>query len=720
MARSDLIEALLWNKPELTNSGAPGAGQFIDAINFRRIDGEVIDGDPLSVAAHGILADATGESEEALVAYRQLQDGSDDLERLLGLCLLCWSEHDLDSDRISEARAVIEQLDIEQETRARLTAKLIASAFNFGWDDLLPDLFERALEWAPPHSMINVVLHQEAHNLLGSPLLKDWQHEVDGLTEYPWIRELIATSAQAALAASVEEAARSPWRLSFTIGAAPLNRPVAAEAQARWAGAIWLRRELQQQLAAHLLTGGAESSSQFASAVALWSLGGGTSIPQVIDATERHFDADSADFIIEALTRSNKVAHRFDQRLLEAAVECWDLVSDATAESLLERFEPIETEHPIWKLNSVLWSVLSLRIPQQWEARFESLTDESARAILTEMTPPVAENLPLGPAKRLYHLGTEDELPLEAMRSLVVLKNRLGHDRLLLPLNDLPNQELVQLAWQEPQSVGVDDLRRVVHDLTDGIRETLSEAREGRGAWGGENPFNTLASALAKRGEAPGETLNVLIEGATDSRVPRNHRYDCLKVLTAAVAYEAVSSDSLPVAIDEIPEGGAESIWAEYSPALIRAAKTELAMASGCIDAYLPPLLVLSRDPDARVRMDAIAAALLGRRHSEEAMLESVLVNGLFDSSASVTQRALSGLAERPPALVANQAALAERLNHLFQTGNRDIRKAVAKFAAIPSLPLSLAEISQELLVLAAEDRSYEVRSVAQESPTEP
>ncbi len=714
--KPDLIAALLWDRPTLVRSESQGAREFVDALDLRQLNDSPKEDDPLGLAAHSILAEFSDESkQEALRGYRRLSESTDPGTRLLGLCLLCWSELDHEPTRLAEARAEIEKLD-DPLLRARLTTKLIAAAFEYGWDELLPDLFARAREWAPEKSKLRAMIDHAAYNLIGDQWPMDWVDESDPLTEYQWIYDKAAGAAIKTLTQSVEEMARSPWLLSFTIGGAPLNQPSAAEIQARWAGAIWLRTELQTQLAAHLLQGRASSSSEYTSAVTLWALGSGKQLAQIIDFAERHFDEDSADFVVRHLMRSGPVAQKFNNRLLEAAVECWDLISESTATELLGRFIPTQTEHPVGRQVAVLWAVLSLRIPDPWASRLDDLSDDEARAVLMAMTPVVAESIPLKSARRLYELSfDEDSVEAKALPTIAALVDRLSKAEDFEPAEPLPAKVVIDLAWRTSRLVSQEALQKALNELTDDVDELIAEAKRGTAGFGTENPFVTLASAIAKLGQLPRRTRDLLVEAATSSRTARNVRYDAIRVLVMAVAHDALDLKDLPGLIDAIPEAGAESLWPSYSPELVRAAKTELAMAAGEIEDNLPRLLVLSRDPDARVRINAIEAAVLGRRRFDDDMLESILLSGLFDPSSKVIQQSLGAFAELPPTRPAAQAALAERLLELFGGSGRTVRTAIARLVAKSDLPSPLSEVAQKLKNKAEADRSFEVRAAVNE-----
>jgi len=77
----------------------------------------------------------------------------------------------------------------------------------------------------------------------------------DPLVDYPWIEFDVLEAAQGTLAGAVEARSRCLWTFQRGAGKTPLDDAVAAEVQATWAGALWMRRPIRRQLGAQLLTG---------------------------------------------------------------------------------------------------------------------------------------------------------------------------------------------------------------------------------------------------------------------------------------------------------------------------------------------------------------------------------------------------------------------------------------------------------------------------------
>lgn len=718
--RADLTAALLWDRMALLSSGERGAIEFVDAMSLRRRpDGPTPD-DVLGRAARGIWAEVSGEPEEARAFYLELNQSEDREERLLGLFLLVWSEVDLEPMRVAEAREEIERLD-DPELKARLTMKLAYAAFEYKWDELLPTLFELAKTWAPEGSLLAEGIERERYNLLGGDFPFIGGSAADPLTEQRAITGLLGEAARDALRMDVESAARAPWLLSFSIGADGGREVYAAEMQARWAGAIWLRADVQTQLAVYLLRGGADTSGEYASGVALWALGRGQQIPQIVGLAEPHFDSGSADFVIANLMRTGALTGRFDPRLIETGIECWDLISESTAITLLDRVEPVATDHPVFRRNAILFALLALRAPQRWMERLDQLTGDQLRAVVSGMSPAVAERVALPAVKRLYEAVLSAEtIEADALPTVATLMGRLSDVEEFEPADQIPARVVVRLAWGENEMLDESELARVIGELTQAVEREVDEARSGSASMGTETPTNTLASAVVKLGEIPQGTLDRVLLIVNDPSLPRNMRYDAIKFLVAVTHAGLFDPSSRADLLDQIPEAGSEAFWGSYPPTLIRAAKLELAMAAGMINRYLPALLVLSRDSDPRVRMDASEAAGLGRATENHPLLESILLGGLFDPSSKVVRRAIFGFTELPPQIDAIGAAFAERLRELFGRGDREVRAAIARLVTEADLPQDLRVLGQELARRAATDRSYEVRMAAAKEPSGP
>ena len=289
-----------------------------------------------------MIADLRGDHGRAADLYERLLQ-LDGEARLLGLFLRAWSPGTTDASTIAPALDAIERIPEDEVFQARLCAKLVSAAFGHRWDELIPELLRRAIDWAPEQSVLSTWLQVERYNLLGGNWPRQWHSGPDELTGYEWIREVAAGATAKTLATQLTARVQSPWTITIGAGTTETDDVITALVQAEWAGAVWLRREISQQLAAHLLLDDAESAERTASGVALWALNssGVRNLDGLVALAEPRFDESSADLIIQDLDRGPPLRQRTDAILIEAAAALWDVVSDETMAYLLERL-PLE------------------------------------------------------------------------------------------------------------------------------------------------------------------------------------------------------------------------------------------------------------------------------------------------------------------------------------------------------------------------------------------
>jgi hypothetical protein len=719
-----LMAALVWDRPTLERSDPEeGSQAFIDAMDLRggKWWGQSEDystEEPLKFAARAVLQEADGKVDEAVSAYEELADSPDPLTRLLGLSLRLWCGREPTPAQFDDAQRAVEQL-ADSVTKARLMMKLVTAAFDHGFDDRLPDLLDEAIALVKPGTQLHRAIEIEGFNLLHRPftVYDEWtQWEEDPLTSYDWIGSIASNAARDWLIEGVERRARSPRTDTITLGAAPLNRPFAAERQARWAGANWMVRDLQTQLSAHLLSRPAENPRSRSSAVAMWALHGGKQLTGVIERAEADFDETSGDHLVEVLTRQGQVRRRYDPRLLEVGLAAWDLISDDAALTLLDRFPPEPEGHRLNRDVASLWSILSLRVPSEWETRFLALSDELAVQLISTTTPSVADRLPRRAAERMMRLIESSAGQIESQARLyAALARRLGGDPLRIEQADA--SDLV-LAAHDGSPVAQADLRSAVSEMKARVKHLVSDAHEGRYGMGSSNPVTVLALGLEKLEDPWSRGAGALADVASDSAVARNLRYDALRGLIRLTRAGSMPADDMIRLSEEAPEGGAEPIWEDYPRQLIQAAKTTLAIVARGSHAGLAPLVAFARNPSVRVRLEAMDGCGLAKAGTETGLVEATLLGGLYDPNAEVIQRAVGAVKERNGVSSVAGLALANRLRTLFSSEGRSVRCAVVILVRdISPVSGALASAASEILELAGQDRSFQVRDVAMQLP---
>jgi hypothetical protein len=710
---SDIKNAIIWDRPALYQGGTREAKVFIDTLDLFRVDPELSGSDPLSVLSRAIACEIHDRDDEALDLYRQLAADEDPVIGLLGTCALLWTNIYVEPRPFDETIGLLDQFE-DGNFKARVVTKMIAAAFDHREDERLPELFEVARNFADENSRLRFRIEIEMQNFTGIRTEFAEGNAEDPLSEYPWIQRLVAGSAEKAVVSRVVEAAKSSWTMTMEFGKNPVRDLVAADLQVRWAGAIWLRRTISQQLAATLLTGAADTPEEYGRALGLWGVGRGTDASRVANFAEPYFSEQSADIALSYVARAGVVASQYDHVLLDLALDLWDVISPEAARQLLDRFTPWNSEHSLAQRVSSLWSLLSLRVPELWEKRFLALSDDEASGLLATTTPVVAKRMPRVAAQRLLDLaGVGETLSADAAPLILTLEQRLKPKEALEFTESLPPYALIRVAELPESRISEEELSQAISELTEEVESSAAEAIGGKASFGGANPVQGLAKAVNILGGAPQSTLQVLEHVATNAQVPMHLRYDALRALTHLAVDGNLPEETGILILERAPVAGAQSLFGSYPSALLESQKVSLAMALGFREGALASTLVLARDKDARVRINAMEAVNLGRSESPDDFLEAILVSGLFDPDSDVVRAAIMGFAHRPPMAEATREAVFVRLGELLTIGDRNVRSSVALFSVSEEIPHELREHYEDLRTRASNDRSFTVRMEA-------
>lgn len=698
----DIIAALLWDVPTLRRLDDPGAKQFIEVMNRRspRPDLPVTE-TSLTRAAHAVAAELEGEAEQAARMYAELAT-SRSAERLLGLCLQVWSSTAAGPEVLDEVVSEIDAVE-DRELQARLYCKLISAAMAHHWDEPVERLIERALSAAPAGGRLAIALRNEAFNLGVRPLqLSDEPAPPDPLTDYLWISALAEEADAKRLGEGVVQAARSPWSVTFGFGATTTDDAITALVQAEWAGAIWLRRQLQKQAATHVLLDRDAGPDLTANGLSLWILSGQRPIEQVSASVEYRFDHRSADLVIGQLDRQGPLRARADLALAETAVALWDVISNQTVVELLDRIQPQPSDHPAFGQAAVFWATASVRAPAAFEERFLDLPVEQQRALLDALTPYTVSTLPPPAAKALF-AAVESHTPQQAhIYSLLALRVERPE---LVDLSEASAPAVIRLRRDAPQLVDDDRLAQALVEISRTVSDELEDAKRGRRGIGAESPVSVLSLGLvvATDQDRTGG-LALLTDAALNTELPSDLRFDAVRALTA-VAHHASLPEPLASRLRLLPEQGTEAMMGDFPPELMAAARLGLRAAIG--DDITDDALRMVRSEEPRIRELAVeACGLAQRRGRQSELLEFALSSALFDPAEHIVRRALDVLTESWPASSAVAGAVSSRLISLFEKSGRAVRAQVVEVTR--RWTVSGAEA---ILERAARDRSYLVRA---------
>ncbi len=707
------LDAALWNLPQLRRNVSEDVGHFIAAFS-RRLDPDSIPEPrrPLDIAAVGVAADIQGDATRAREMYAALA-AEPAHAGMLGMFLLAWSVTSDDPETLTAPLRAIDAFDGQPLLQARLCCKLIAAAFAHRWDDALPDLLARAQAWAPAGSMIAAMLMMEAFNLLGARWPRDWGYEPDELTGYDWIRELAWSATEKSLVGQVTERARSPWTITIGAGFSETDDVIAAYMQAEWAGAIWLRREISQQLAAHILLDETTRPRQAAVAVSLWALSSTTAgtLDGVAELAEAHFDHDSAEEIITQVNRGEPLRHWSDGPLIDLALSMWDLLSEETTIALMERLPLFVSDHPYAVKVASFWSLASLRAPDKWRDRFAQLDEPQRRQLLRGLSVPVAERVPTEAALRLVQDNPRPEGGIHAAHVVGVLADHTDRHG-DVDLSAAPAAAIALLGRDAPSLVKGGLLDRALEGLATECRAVADDSRRGSRGMGNYEPFAMLAlGCTARPGGPTPDALAVFVEAATDARVSADIRFDAIRGLTV-IAHDAGLPADVSARIKDTSEGGAGPLFEFVTPRLLHAARIALTVATQG-ENFDAEILTLVRDEEPRVRQIAIEAAALALRDRRSEVLEGAIASALFDPDETTVRMAIGAADIVALRTSAVRLAIGERLVTLFDKGSRRLRAAVVSAVRRGLMPPDLDAQAKSLLDRALEDRSFQVRTAA-------
>ena len=557
------------------------------------------------------------------------------------------------------------------------------------------------------------MLMGESYNLLGGQWPSDWAYEPDELTRYDWISELAWSATAKTIAQQVNERVRSPWTITIGGGFSETEDVIAAFMQTEWAGAIWLRRQISEQLAAHILLDDSAQPQPTAVAVSLWALNstGTRNIDGVAELAEPRFDTQSADQIIAELDRGEPLRVWTDGPLVEMAVALWDLVSERTYIKLLDRLPLYKSDHPDAMRVAVLWALACVRIPDVWQQRFGGLNSSQHHQLLRGIAPAVIERVPKSAALQLIASNPKQPEAMQEARILGLLADRVGRPD-LVDLSAAPAATIALIGRDAPSLVKGGLLDRALEGLAAECRTAADDSRRGRRGMGSYEPFAMLALGCTVRpGGATPEALTVFVEAATDVRVSADIRFEAIRGLTAIVHNAGLPAD-VSAKIKDISEGGAGPLFEFVTPRLLHAARIALIVATQS-ENFDAEILTLVRDEEPRVRQVAIEAAALALHDRQSEVLEGAIASALFDPDEATVRMAIGAADVAALRTSAVRLAIGERLVTLFDKGSRRLRAAVVTAVRRGLMPPDLDTQAKRLLGRAVEDRSFQVRAAA-------
>jgi hypothetical protein len=676
----------------------------------------------LGRAAEAVSHERRGERSEALELYRSLSRARAPWVRLLGVLLQCWSAEVPETEPIHRAADWVRTLRASAR-KARLLAKLAGFSADKGEREYAHTLWQEAVAASDPKTHLGRALRIEATNL-GLPVsevrFEPSRGEAPDALVFPEeIEALQLQSANQALTRNVEDQISSTWQETIRMGNGPLAALDSAEAQARWIGLPWLRRPIQKQLGAQLLTGGALGAGQWTHGVINWTLGSGTHYDMALRFAEPHFEDDSADDILSAIADCDPTRGR-GQRVATLAAEAWDLLSEEMLRRMVAEIPPSLGPASPATESRIVWAAYALRLTEEWFARYRGLDPTVQAALLDTIDPSAIGHFDDEMRKMMYRaLGDDDRLLAENGRLLpfaAVLAPRRESDRLRRLIEDpRPKSARVisRLRTERPELTSAAVEARTLSDLVRNLSKQSAEARRGKTAFGGVGPRIELGRFLSVCEKPDRPAIDLLVEAAIDPSLPSHYLREARQGLVLLRRAGRLSTRNLR-ALRAAPESDSLSPHPEgASPTLLRASLLFIC-AERSTASERTELVAMARSPEERVRVIAVNACAEALMQTHDDGLAWAVVSGLFDPSPSVCEAALTGL----PALHLGYPAAAEvawqRLPALFAASTRDVRTVIIRALGATSTRGSRHRRQRaELLRWAQLDRSWRVRDAA-------
>lgn len=712
--------ALVWDVRTLRALAVPGTDELIDAFGATPQADPLLEvgaeRTPLVAAASGIVLDRAGDHSRARELYGSI--AGDSWSDLLRVCLLAWSPGDDGGRPIEEAVSLVSSLP-RSALQARLYAKLATSAYDKQHEGLFRSLLAAAVEASEAESRLGFVLRLEQENFeghIGGVGQTMAGLPADPLVDMAWIEGSAHAAAAEQLSDALKERARNPWSSSVRFGRTPLDQVLAAELQASWAGALWIRRSLRRQAGAQVLLSEPADSREAAYGLLMWILGGGRDRRPVADLVEPNLDVAAIAEVLRYLLGVPASMRDPAHAVAEVAYALWDCVPEQTVASLFHWLEPEPVQHPVADDVRRLWAILALRAPETFAERLVAFDAQTQAAFVGELTPAALRRLPESAARSLLDavVSHPPEWDIgDRFVAAAVLDDSLGLERRSLDLNEAPPDAIVAVAKEARERVTDAELERAAAALGASIRDRLGAAREGRYGFGTRSPEALLAAAIEALGGEGGHHLPPLLEVVEEHELPGEMRLEALVGLGMLASRTLLDAQTVE-RIRAAPLRARDTLLRPVSTELLEAARL-LALARDLSQTEQARLIAFSRDRDPRVRELSVNAAALANEDRPADVLEYVLVSALFDPDESVLVRGLVGLRQTPSDLL--QETVDERLITLVRRHRRLVRAGAASLARrLLAAGLESTRLAQ-VVELASGDKSWRVREAARSTP---
>lgn len=715
---SDIVAALVWDKPALQRSSSVGAARFVAALDRDSLAGapDPEHLDALSQAAFAISQATDGDLSDARVLASSLSRRRG-MAGLLGLFVLAW----LTSDGASLWKIRERVLGIDDShVRSMLLSKLFGMAKDAGQRELAVNVFQDARELIPVNSPRGFYLRFDAANELRMSVEfpASLPQVDDDLMVLPWVDSLVERACTDTIVGLAESTVTGPWRSTIRFGKTSKDRILAAESQCSWAGAFWKLKGIRKVAASLFLTNARMTPGEAEYGVANWVRGGGSNILEAVAWAERSFDSRSADSLLETWLKGfgGLQWERLPYSTVVAAL--WDLVSSSKIPALLAALPPEPHDPLLEAARQGIWGAFSVRVPDEWSVAFRELDPNMRLSVAAGFQSIVVRDLPVSIASELADelddvgLGASG-LPVPTVVGILSRAGRSRHEQLAAAgqATDFECADLVRMA---PNLLQESVLARAAKSITQRLQLEVAKGLQGETSLGGPRPGVSLGQVLAAMKHPPQSSVRSLLDAVTEARLPQDIRVNALIGLdqVALVRRDKGIAD----VVREAEPAGVPSPWSPDLDEVFEVYAAAIQLSVGPTRSTRARLLAYARSRDARVRELAVAASTRYERRKPTPESDSVILAGLYDPGERVVTAALHGL--RTTGLTpSSKTGVGTRLEELWRVEGRGVRQQVV--LSLNSVGAVSPEVREHLRAIAeqsASDRSWVVRHATEKS----
>jgi hypothetical protein len=719
---------IVWDVPSLRNLERDDAQRFLDAMRLHPSRGAAEEGlparmSPVRRAAEGLTAELCGQTDEARAHYRIVAKYPG-IRGLLGSCLLAWMNEATPADFSRTVRRLSTITGPgSRDLTARVHCKLAEWAMDHGWADLAVKHYDAAVQLS--EGALRRALQGIGDWFGREQVLYFETAGENGTIGYPWIQDRLHYAALDSLENRLKASIKSPWTRTWTFGGAGIVEGLditAAELQASWAGALWLMPEIRRAHAAMVLER-SQQPSDVARAIGLWVRGGGGAVRQLVEVHEGHLSEESVSELVETqLGRGASVYRR--GAWLEICQTLWDELPDTLVQDILGRYRPPEEDITLYSEAAKeleLFAFLLCREPEEL-SRVESYSPPHRalvarllpRPLLPDLEPKAMESLlsaALEPGVKLDDSWESTGwLNLAPMWSRLPRSDREAWRHRLLQL--LPPASIPEVAAARLGLLHESDIENSIASYSQTVWEEAEKARRGHFTGWSTSPMINLARLLLGLGRPVADAIDALVSVAVSRYTSSEQRYLALTALRALAEDGLVTAEQAAATFENVSVNAVRTDDRAGDQRLEDMARTALKSRVAFTSRINGVLLAGGRDRDARVREVAIGSvAWLSLRGVEPtAARDAALLGALYDPNPCVQATAVPAIWQGHFVDNNLQAVSLHRLVEAWPESHRRVRIVVAGQLRARRRH---RQIRQQLITLAASDRSWQVRHAA-------